>query len=395
MQQSIKQEITFILLCSRLELDSETENQAKILIDTPSFDWEYFYETSLNFGVLPLLYGHLKNRFKAVVPVHIYKKIKHFFMMNAAKNMVLTNELLKILDLLKTRDILAVPFKGPALADMVYGSDVLRIFSDIDIFVQESEAVKARDILQEYGYQLAHEWDKKYDDFYVRVEHAFNLQSPDGKINIDLQWKLLGIYTPEPITLEKFKNRLITEKFGGRDTLQLACEDLLFYLCVHGTKDGWRKFEWVCCIAEILRNHPDLKWDQMIETAKKECCLKKFKLGLYLAYSLCKAPLPDFFKTEIKNDEGLKLISKQFEDHFFSNKTLIPDFTNNPRFSTFHIHIQDGLKNKFRYILRQLFRPTTKEILLWSVPWKLNFLYYIFRPIRLLWRIVSYYFYRY
>lgn len=390
MEQLIKQEVTFIILCSRRYLDHETENQANCLINTSFFDWDLFYTVSLEFGVLPLLYGHLKNTFKEYVPNHILKKIHHFFISNTVRNMVLTNELLKILDLFKTKNILAVPFKGPVLADMVYGSDALRTFSDLDILVQESEAVKARKILQEYGYRLNHELDEKYDEFYVKIEHAFNLQSPDGKVNIDLQWKLLGVYTPEPITLEKIKHRLVTQQFAGRDILHLVHEDLLFYLCVHGAKDGWEKFEWISCIAEMLRKYPDLNWNKVFNSAKQEHCLKKIKLGLYLASTLCKAPLPNVIEMKIQGDKSINILGEQFKEYFFSNKNLIPDFTNNPRFSPFHIQVQDDLKNKFRFVQRQLFRPTTKELLLWSAPGNFTFLYYIYRPLRLLWNLVLY-----
>lgn len=392
MKLPVKQEILFIILCSRRYLDHETENQAKQLIDTSLFDWDCFYKISFEFGVLPLLYGHLKNTFKVYVPDHIFKKVHHFFIINAARNMVLTNELLKILDLFKTKNILAVPFKGPVLADMVYGSDTLRAFSDLDILVQESEAVKARIILQEYGYRLIHELDEKYDDFYVGIEHAFNMQSPDGKVNIDLQWKLLGTYTPEPITLEKIKHKLSTQQFAGRDILHLGHEDLLFYLCVHGTKDGWEKFEWISCIAEMLRKYPDINWNKVFESANQEHCLKKLKLGLYLASTLCKAPLPIVIEIKIQGDKGIKILGEQFKEHFFSNKNFISVFTNNQRFSSFHIQVQDDLKNKFRFVQRQLFRPTTKEILLWPVPGDFTFLYYIYRPLRLLWNLVLYFF---
>lgn len=389
-KQTMKEEIEFILLCSRPNLDYEAENKATQYLNQSCFDWEYFYELSVAFGVLPLLYRHLKNRFSKHVPDHILKKIHHFFLVNGTRNAVLTHELLKILELLNTKNILAVPFKGPVLADVVYGSDLLRTFSDIDILVQTSEAVVALKTLQDAGYRLVDELDEKYADFYVEIEHAFNLQSPGGKINIDPQWKLLGIYTPEPITLEKFKDRLIEMKFAGKDIIHLAYEDLLFYLCVHGTKDGWRKFEWVCCIAELLRKHPDLDWDRIIHTAEKESCMNKFMLGIYLAVTLCKAPLPEFFEKKIKDNENLKRLSKPFLDNFFSNKSIIPNFTNNPRFSPIHLHVQDDFKNKIRFILRQIFRPTAKEISLWPIPVKLTFLYYIFRPVRLLWRIVTY-----
>jgi hypothetical protein len=386
----IKPEIRFILLCSTTALDDEAEKQAGLLVRSNVFDWDFFYTMSLNFGVMPLIFRHLKTVFRPYVPETIYKKINQAFLANAARNMVLSNELLQILNVLETENILAVPFKGPVLADLVYGSDAMRMFSDLDILVQEKEAVTAKKILQKHGYQLIHDLDEKYDDFYIRIEHAFNMQSPDGKISIDLQWKLLGIYTPEAITLEKFKDRLCNLMFAGKNIQHLSHEDLLFYLCVHGTKDGWKKFEWICCIAEFIRKHPDLNWNRVIQTARKEHCLKKLNLGLSLSYSLCKAPLPDFLEMEIKKDVHLEKLRQRFTALFFSNQALIPEFTNNPRFSPFHIQVQDDFRNKVRYVFRQVFRPTTKEILLWPVPGRFTFLYHIFRPVRLIWKMVVY-----
>ena len=42
--------------------------------------------------------------------------LKAFFQKNAHKNLMFMGELLKILDLLKSDDITAIPYKGPLLA---------------------------------------------------------------------------------------------------------------------------------------------------------------------------------------------------------------------------------------------------------------------------------------
>ena len=66
----------------------------------------------------------------------------------------LTAELLRILRLLDAHAIRAVPLKGPALAQSLYGDLALREFCDLDVLVQETDLRKARGLLEAQGYHL-------------------------------------------------------------------------------------------------------------------------------------------------------------------------------------------------------------------------------------------------
>jgi len=63
---------------------------------------------------------------------------------NAARNVFLTNKLFEILNLFKKNDILALPFKGPVLAESVYGDLSLRQFVDLDILVHNHDAISTK-----------------------------------------------------------------------------------------------------------------------------------------------------------------------------------------------------------------------------------------------------------
>ena len=52
-------------------------------------------------------------------------------------NLYLTQEMLKLLSAFRKKGIPAIPYKGPVLAQAVYGNVGLRQFGDLDITVPE------------------------------------------------------------------------------------------------------------------------------------------------------------------------------------------------------------------------------------------------------------------
>ncbi|GAG91885.1 unnamed protein product, partial [marine sediment metagenome] len=84
---------------------------------------------------MPLLYQSLKKTCPEAVPDDTLEQLRAYFLTNAKRNLFLTGKLLRLLELLKDNGILAVPFKGPVLAESVYGDLSLRQFADLDILV--------------------------------------------------------------------------------------------------------------------------------------------------------------------------------------------------------------------------------------------------------------------
>jgi hypothetical protein len=76
------------------------------------------------------------------MPAEWLARLRMQYMMNAARNMKMTAELLRILDALKEAGIKAMPLKGPVLAQQLYGDVALRQFSDLDILVAREDANK-------------------------------------------------------------------------------------------------------------------------------------------------------------------------------------------------------------------------------------------------------------
>ena len=108
-------EIELLLCCARTQPSSEISQQIQNLVQQ-SIDWDFLLKTAARHKVLPLLYQNLKTLCPEAVPKPVLSELLNFFHTNAAHNLFLTQELLKILKLFQDNDIPVIPFKGPVLA---------------------------------------------------------------------------------------------------------------------------------------------------------------------------------------------------------------------------------------------------------------------------------------
>ena len=148
----MRPESELLLCCARSSIDSERSDRIRSLL-RDGIDWTHLLRQAKEHGVMPLLCWHLTNHCLDGIPQPLVDRLRDHFHSNARSNLLLTEELLRLLDLLEARGIRAIPFKGPALAASVYGNVALRQFCDLDLLVHASEVSKTRDLLISAGYQ--------------------------------------------------------------------------------------------------------------------------------------------------------------------------------------------------------------------------------------------------
>src|SRR5262245_13301200 len=75
-------------------------------------DWNVLLHLARRNGMVPLLYRHLDAVGPGVVPHEILNRLRQSFHENRLRNLSMTGELFKILDLLDAHGIAAIPYKG-------------------------------------------------------------------------------------------------------------------------------------------------------------------------------------------------------------------------------------------------------------------------------------------
>ncbi len=77
----------------------------------------------------------------------------------------------------------------------------------------------------------------------------------------------------------------------GQVVKSFSTDDLLFSLCVHGSRHIWERLSWICDVAELIKRQ-QLNWPALMDRAIKTDCERMFYLGLFLAERLLGASLP-------------------------------------------------------------------------------------------------------
>jgi hypothetical protein len=109
---------------------------------------------------------------------------------------------------------------------------------------------------------------------------------------VDLQWVMAHEHFSFQLDRPEFWQDRTPVTLGSKTVLGLSPEIQLIVLCVHGSKHAWELLKWVCDVAELVRSHPDLDWNQIVVHASHWQCQRMLYLGLAVAHLLLDAPLP-------------------------------------------------------------------------------------------------------
>jgi hypothetical protein len=373
-------EIELLLCCARAQPDSEITLLIQDLVQK-DLDWEYLVQTALRHRVMPLLYTNLKKACPQSVPQDAMNKLQRYFLVNTARNYLFADRLLKILNVFEYNHIVAVPFKGPVLAENIYGDIALRQFVDLDILVYPHDVLKAHKLIVSLGYRSDIKLNSKQSKEYLKTEYSFTYSDDKSRIFVELHWQLLGRYSSCPYDLNNIEiNSSAT--LDNKIVEQFSLEDLLLYQCLHSSKHFWNILENICCIAELINSHEEINWSRIEALARKMRCERMLFLGLFLAYTLFKITLPGHVMNRMNSDPALRSIAKGVYDNIFYKSR---DSENPPGsdFSLFHMKIRDRFSERVRYGLSLVLKPSREEWRILPLPPSFSFLHYFFRPIRL------------
>src|SRR5690348_18187962 len=129
-------ECELLLCCARTKASPETLTRIRELT-TYDLDWDYLFNLARRHALIPLLYVNLAREGADLIPSSFLAKLKTQYQENYARNIILTDELCRLIDIFKKAGIEAIPYKGPALALFAYGDLGLRRFVDLDLRSEE------------------------------------------------------------------------------------------------------------------------------------------------------------------------------------------------------------------------------------------------------------------
>jgi hypothetical protein len=378
--------LAVLMYAARTELDPAGRQRLREVTSTVA-DWHRLLCTADRHAVLPLLYWQLNAVCPDLVPSAVRHMLAERFQRIHRHNLVFASELARMAGALEARGIRVVPYKGPLLAALVYGNVALRQFGDLDLLVRREQALAARDVLVELGYESVFPLRPEQEASYLRARYAYELQREDGLVDVELHWEVAPRYFGFQLDIARLWTRLEAVTLNGERLWSLAPDDLLLALCVHGVKHRWERLLWVCDVAEIVRARgAEIDWDALLRRARLLGRGRALGSGLYLARCLLEAQLPGQVERWVEADSGLRELGQQSllalaADPPLSERALA--------LRVFHLRSLERPLDRLRYCLGILTNPNQAEWSRVSFPAPLAFLYGIFRPLRLLAGVVG------
>jgi hypothetical protein len=376
-------EAELFLGCARVAMDEERAGRIKTLAGK-AIDWDYLLDIALQHGVTPLLYWHLNAICPDAVPAHMLAQLRNNFCGNAKHNLLLTGELLNLLDQFEKCGIRAISYKGPLLAKEIYGNLALRVFGDLDILVLKEDLVKTTELLVSRGYRPRYSYTKEQEIAHLGSGHAYTFERDDGRIHVDLHWRIAQSHFSFAVDPEDLWARSALLSFANKSVRKLSSEDLLLIVCIHGARHCWERLGWVGDVAEILATHEEMNWEALVARSEKLRSRRVLLLGLTLAKELLGAALPKTIAEEVKTDQKLRTLAHQVFAHMFAHQTgLLKEV----RRTYLYFQMRERFPHKipyFTYCVRRALTPNGRDRDLLRLPAILAPLYFIFRPLRLI-----------
>ena len=378
---SDRRENELLLCCARTEASPEVAAKIRALA-TSDVDWDYLFQLARRHAVIPLLYSQLAREGANFIPPSDLAVLRLHHQQNHARNIILADELVRLISLFNDAGIEAIPYKGPALAVFAYGNLALRRFVDLDVIVRKHDVLRARDLLLADGYAPGKSLTPAQQELLLRTQHNLQFARDNRQLLLELHWEVAPHLFASSVQESELWQNLTTLEINGTELKTLAADDLLFSLCVHGSRHLWERLGWICDVAELIARH-QLNWPALLQRSAETDSERMFLLGLHLAQKLLGTTLPPEVQQRCDADTRLQSLAANVVEHLFSGPTHVP--ATSREIFKYNIGVRKSLRARARYFAYML-RPTDSDFSRHSLPPGFGFAYYLMRPLRFLFK---------
>ena len=193
-------------------------------------NWERLIAEAWRHGVLPLLFGHLRQLGRRTpIPDEAMHRMRQGYVRAAVRNQAHFAAIAVLIERAAAAKLEVILLKGAALAQTAYRDPALRPFADVDLLVRAEEIDRAKELLFAAGYELAPELLSE------RFNRKFHANLPfvrrgERPVHIELHWKLSDAFSGIAFDYKGLFDRA---------ELALAPEDTLIYLATHLDNHGY------------------------------------------------------------------------------------------------------------------------------------------------------------
>ena len=275
-----------------------------------SVDWEAVVEAAQRHGITPLVYRELRAAPDGLVPPAALATLKGLFDANARRCVLLTGWLRRVVDRLAAAGVQSIPYKGPVLAALAYGSLAGRQAGDLDILIDPGTLAAAKEVLCAEGFRPMVPLEPWQERQLVRAGHPYAFIRDRERVVVELHWSVSPRSLSTGLFATALRERLVEVPVGGTTFRTLPTDGLLIALCVHGAKHVWERLCWMLDVAELIARRPGIDWPGLLDRAAEAGHARELLLGLLLARDLLGTDLPEVVARRLAGDPRLPALAR-------------------------------------------------------------------------------------
>jgi hypothetical protein len=342
-------------------------------------DWDAAIDLARAHWLHPLIAWQLRCACADLLEPALAAHLHQILRLSTAKHLLLSADLAKALDIFQAHGIEAVPIKGPLLAAALCDEIPWRDSVDLDLLVRRTEITRAKDALIAAGYRLDSQLPPGEENaaFHWRSQLVLLRDGPAPAI--DLHWQLLPSLFPCARYFDSVWQRLEHTDCHGRQVLTFAPEDHLFFLCAHAARHSWHSLRLAADVARLIHVNAELDWDRAVGAARKSDGAAVLALGLWIVNRLLQVPLPAGVRSWVNGSMGAGKFASTLIDRML---TITPEQHECSAELGLQLRLAGGWWPKLRCAAGYALLPSDADGVL-SLPARLSFLYYVYRPVRL------------
>lgn len=364
-------------------LSQDTANNNSYEGNLEQIDWDEFLQLVIKHRLASHILKH--SRFLAEnIPIPTYEKLMEIRLDRSKLSLNFAIHAIRIYQKFEEQQIKHCFFKGPLLSLELYQDVGFRNFRDLDILVNQKDVEKAKQIIEELGFDCIYpriQLSAKQQKANYKLSHHYHFIHPAQITQVELHW---NITNPRSFYEQKTEDIIDNSRaisVSNYTLPYLSKINNLVYLAAHGSIHQWYRLFWLKDFSVLIANTTQEEIRKAYELSKQlhlEKCFLQARTLSELFYNT----EPSVITTKKINSGVLKTAIKSIKTTDLSQKGVKGKIQ--------LVLYRLRMKPTFRYHFELLYRLRT-HLSDWEIirlPDALFFLYYLLRPFLLIYKFL-------
>jgi hypothetical protein len=369
--------------CSAQPREQKLARLRSLLLLQQQIHWKSLFSLADRQGTQPLLYQALLG-VQDRVPSEEMLWLKQSYLTNLRKTLLLSGELIRILDHLSALGVEVMPYKGLALAEALYSDTTLRQSGDIDLLIHAQDLPRARKAIGGFGYAPHVPLTEEQEAAYLQSGYECAFDSAAGRNLLEVQWAIQPRFYAIDFDMDGLFQRAMTVTIAEHPIRTPSYSDLLLILSAHAAKHVWNRLVWLCDIAQLI-NLPTLDWNWIASQARELGIVRILWVTMLTAKRLLDVSIPPAAQANLPQDSAAPAFVDEVVGHVTSEANY-----NFESFAYFRLmmRLRERTADQLRFLQRLALTPGPSEWQAVHLPRSLFPLYRLVRLSRLAARLV-------